>query len=210
MKCEIVTVARSLGARGEETARTAAKALGFRYVDDEIVIHAAERAGVSPETIAQVEHTQPLILRILDIMARVPADPGMGAAVVPLIEDPSLRTPAYEAMIKEVVRDTAAEGNVVIVAHGAGVHLTGSDGLLRVFVTASPAARVERIARRDSAGEQAARKVVQESDRQRRDYLRRFCEVRQESPTHYDLVINTDVLTPVQAAEIIAGSAKGL
>ncbi len=209
MKCEVVTVARSLGARGEKTARTAAKALGFRYVDDEIVIRAAERAGVSPQTIAQVEHTQPLIMRILDIMTRVPADPGMGA-VVPVIEDPSLRTPAYEAIIKEVVRDTAAEGNVVIVAHGAGVHLTGSDGLLRVFVTASPAARVERIARRDGAGEQAARKVVQESDRQRRDYLRRFCDVRQESPAHYDLVINTDVLTPVQAAEIMVESAKGL
>ena len=163
---------------------------------------------MSAETIAQVEHTQPLILRILDIMARVPADPGMGA-VVPVIEDPSLRTPAYEAIIKEVVRDTAAEGNVVIVAHGAGVHLAGSDGLLRVFVTASPAARVERVARRDNAGEQAARKVVQKSDRQRRDYLRRFCDVRQELPVHYDLVINTDLLIPVQAAEIIAGSAKG-
>jgi len=208
MKCRVVTIARSLGAGGEEIGHLVAGALGFRYVDDEIIIRAAEKAGVSPETIAQVEHTQPLILRILDVMGRAPLDP-VAVPVTPDADDPWLRSMTYEGIIERVVRETAAEGKVVLVAHGAGMHLAGSGGLLRAFVTASPAARAERIARRDSIGERVARKVVQESDRQRREYLRRFCEVHRELPTDYDIVISTDVLAPSRAAELIVAASKG-
>lgn len=208
MNCRVVTVARSLGAGGEEVAHAAAKALGFRCLDEEIIVRAAERAGVPQETVARVERTAPLLLRVLESMARVPMDP-IGVGVLPPVSDPSLRQPGFEALISEVIKETAAEGNVVIFAHGAGMHLAGCDGLLRIFVTASPAARAELVARRDNVGERVAQKIVRESDRQRREYLRRFCEVHHELPTHYDLVINTDVLTPVQAAAVVVRLANG-
>ena len=37
----------------------------------------------------------------------------------------------------------------------------------------------------------------------RRDYLKRFYELDEELPTHYDLVVNTDVLTLEQAAGLV-------
>ena len=40
--------------------------------------------------------------------------------------------------------------------------------------------------------------------RMRRDYFDRFYDIREEQPTHYDLVINTDVLSPEAAARLIA------
>ena len=58
-------------------------------------------------------------------------------------------------------------------------------------------------------GEAEARKAVDESDRQRRGYLRRFYDLRQELPTHYDLVVNTDVLTPPLAARLVLAAARG-
>ncbi|MBI2912403.1 MAG: cytidylate kinase-like family protein [Chloroflexi bacterium] len=207
MARRIITVARSLGAGGEEVGRLVAKELGFRYVDDEIISKAAEKAGVSPDTVAQAERTEPLIMRVLDAMGHFPADPLVGP-VVTFAADPSLRSPAYDELIEEVVRETAARGNVVIVAHGAGMHLAGTDGLLRVFVTGLAAARAERLRREAKLDERRARKAIQESDRQRRQYLRRFCEVAQESPTHYDLVINTDVLTAQQAANLIVAASR--
>jgi cytidylate kinase len=48
---------------------------------------------------------------------------------------------------------------------------------------------------------------VKDSDAARRDYLKRFYGVGDESPTHYDLVLNTDKLAVDQAAELISVAA---
>ena len=45
MSHRVVCVSRALGAGGEEVAHLVSDALGFRYVDDEIIIRAADRAG---------------------------------------------------------------------------------------------------------------------------------------------------------------------
>jgi arginyl-tRNA synthetase len=42
-----------MGAAGEELGKVVAEKLGYRYVDDEIVVRAAEIAGVSPDTVAE-------------------------------------------------------------------------------------------------------------------------------------------------------------
>ncbi len=208
MTCQVITIARSLGAGGEEIGHLVARKIGFRYVDEEIIRTAAEKAGVSPDTMAQVEHTKSLITRILDFMGRTPLEPIVGP-VAPPAYDPPLGLPAYESLIVRVVRETAAQGKVVIVAHGAGIHLASLSGLLRVFVTASPEVRAERLARDAQLDERSVRKAVVDSDRQRREYLRRFCDVGQELATHYDLVINTDALTSSRAAELIVSAAQG-
>ena len=206
MSCRVICISRSLGAGGEEIGRMVAKELGFRYADEEIIIKAAEKAGVSPETVAQAESTPSLIARILESMARTPPTPEgwSGAAILP-----SNTTLDYGSLIEKVVRETANEDDVVIVAHGASIPLGDLSGVLRVLVTASPQVRTERLARESKLDEQAAKKAVAESDRQRREYLRRFHDVRRELPTHYDLVVNTDVLTVPLAAQLIVSAAKG-
>jgi cytidylate kinase len=49
---------------------------------------------------------------------------------------------------------------------------------------------------------------VKDSDAGRRDYLRRFYGIDEELPTHYDLVVNTDVLTVEQAADLVSLAAS--
>jgi cytidylate kinase len=68
-------------------------------------------------------------------------------------------------------------------------------------VTASAGTRAERL------GDEGARKVKDE-DAARRDYLKRFYGVDEESPTHYDLVINTDVLSVEQAADLVSQASS--
>ena len=111
-------------------------------------------------------------------------------------------------MIERVIRETSQEGNCVIVAHGAGICLAGLSGLLRVLVTASPGARAQRLVQETNLSERQAKKAIRDSDRQRRDYLRRLYDVRQELPTHYDMVLNTDVLRVPLAAELVLGAAR--
>jgi cytidylate kinase len=55
---------------------------------------------------------------------------------------------------------------------------------------------------RDVDGREAER-VLKDEDAGRAAYLKRFYGVDQELPTHFDLVVNTDVLTAADAANAI-------
>jgi cytidylate kinase len=205
MPCRIITIARSASATGEETGRAVAEQLGFRYVDDEIIARAAEKAGITAQTIEAQERSHSLAAQILSAMSDLVASTADENLPTPdRWDDPSS---AYRRLILDVIRETAAEGSAVIVAHGASIHLAGTAGLLRVFVTASPDTRARRLAAATGLDEARARRQIEHSDRERRAYLDRFYRVRQELPTHYDLVINTDILEPVLAVQAILAVA---
>src|SRR3990172_4988813 len=164
----VVAISRSLGAGGEEAGRLAAQELGFRYADEEIIARAAESAGVSPEEILRAEETPGLLARVMEAMAR------HTVATVGWVGQPAVLAAegaGYEELIRRVVLETAAAGNVVIVAHGASFPLAGRDGLLRVLVTASPEIRARRVAAGSGVDEAKAQRLVRESDRQRRGVL---------------------------------------
>ena len=96
----------------------------------------------------------------------------------------------------------------MIVSHAASFALADQPAVLRVLVTASPETRRQRIAESEGIDGKLADKRVIETDRARADYLQRFYQVKQELPTHYDLVVSTDRLTPVEAAAVIATAAS--
>src|SRR5574341_624520 len=206
MTCKVLTISRTLGAGGEEIGFAAAMELGFRYADEEIILRAAERAGVSPQTVAAAEHTPGLMARILEGMARTPPAPE-GIAYAAWAGETA---PAYEELIERVIRETAAEGDVVIVAHAASFPLSGTEGVFRVLITAPADVRTARLMKGGGMTEKDARKAVVESDRQRREYLRRFYGVSEELPIHFDLVLNTDNLPIQAAAELLIAGAKAV
>jgi hypothetical protein len=178
--------------------------LGLRYADEEIIVRAAEAAGVDAARVAEAETTPALITRILESMGRTPmAAEGYAAGVV-LEEMPQ----AYEALIERVVRETAEEGGVVIVGHAASIPLAGMPGLLRVLVTAPADVRAGRLAQAEGMDEGKARKAVRDSDNQRRQYLKRFYGVEEEQPSHYDLVVSTETLGVEEAAGVIVAAAS--
>jgi cytidylate kinase len=206
MDCRVIAISRTLGACAEEIGERAAEKLGFRYVNNQIIYWAAERAGVSPATIEKTEHTPPLMERILQFIGSTSVEAGHAAYVAP-VPEPSV---AYERLIERVIRETAVAGNVVIVAHGASVPLAGTPGLLRIFITASPDVRALRIAAEAGIKDSEATKMIDRSDRERREFLQRFYEVKEELPTRYDLVINTDTLSSKTAVALIVAAATGI
>jgi cytidylate kinase len=205
MASKAVCISRTLGAHGEEVGHAVAEALDFRYVDNEIITWAAERAGVSPNAVAQNEVTQPLLMRILEAISKAPVDPQM---MVEQATHPVDLTSAYEDLIEQVIVETGQQGNVVIVAHGASIPLAQVPDVLRVLVTASAETRTDRVAADQGIEPKDAKRAVEESDKERERYFERIYELNRELPTHYDLVVNTDSLSPAQAAQIVAHAAK--
>lgn len=210
MRCQVITLARSLGSGGDEIARLISTELGFEYVDHEIVAMAAERAGVPQKVIEQAEGLRPFILRLLDAIAMTGAAVD-GSAMLSVPQDlPLARHDERdcEAAIAEAIQDVATQKKVVIVGHGASIPLAGLPGLLRVFVTASTAVRAERVARERGLDANQAWKAVDEADHERAAYLRRFYDITAESPVNYDVVLNTDLLSVDEAADVVVTMAR--
>lgn len=198
MGYRVITIARTLSAGGEELGRKLAEEFGMRYVDDEIIDRAAALAGVTAEVMARAEERKGLIERIFESFAHTGV--GIGVPATAALE----KMPGYEQLIVEVIRETAAAGNAVIVAHGAAIALAGKAGILRVLVTASFSTRVERLRATGKAAPEA-RRLLEASDEGRADFFRRFYKLEDEQPTDYDLVVNTDYLDASQAAALVRG-----
>lgn len=209
MASQVICISRTTGAGAEAVAANVAEQLGFRYVDDQIVLRAAAHAGVSAEEVAAAEHKKPLLDRILGSFAFAASGVSLPPEVT-LFEgiDPWVRSPDYERMIRGAIERTADEGKAVIVAHAASMALAGGDDVLRVLITASPETRAARLAEAEGLSESDARKAVSNSDRERGDYLRRFYDIDEESPTHYDLVVNTDAISNDQATAAVLNAAS--
>jgi cytidylate kinase len=115
---------------------------------------------------------------------------------------------AYTGLIEQVLRETAAQGDVVIVGHAASIPLAGTSGVLRVLVTAPAETRIGRLAQAEGMDAGKARKALRHSDDERRSYLRRFYSVDEERPDRYDLVVSTESVTYEAAARTIVAAAE--
>ncbi len=139
MASQVICVSRTAGAGAEEVAANVARRLGFRHVDDQIVLRAAAHAGVSAEEVAAAKHRQPLIDRIVGAFMFAGSGVSLPAEVITFEGiDPSIRDSDYERIIRGAIEQTADEGNATIVAHAASMALAGAGGVLRVLITASP------------------------------------------------------------------------
>jgi CMP/dCMP kinase len=201
MACSVVCVSHTTGSGGDEIGKRVAERLGYLYVDEEIVARAAAAGGLEPGDIADAERRKSFASRFFDMLAEGGGD-GWGLAVSQGIE--VVKPADIRALIRETLVETAAHGNVVIVSHAASYALERGSQALRVLVTASPKTREKRVAAAaEDDGQARAARVIKDSDAGRRDYLKRFYSVDSESPTDYDLVVNTDQLSSEQATEIV-------
>lgn len=216
MAARVVCISRTAAAGGETIGQVVAHGLGFQYVDEQIIERAAQQAQVAPALVAKAEHRQPLLRRLLDKMASgpaltekitaatgIPVDAFLGTTSAPATDTNDLRL-----MIQAAIHEVAAAGQAVIVAHAASMALAGSEGVLRVLVTASMETRIRRVAEFERIILTEAERRIAASDRERGEYFKLFYKLDEELPTHYDLIINTDALTAEQGAAMVLTAAR--
>jgi cytidylate kinase len=204
----VVCISHSSGAGGEEVGRLVAERLGFLCVDEEIVARAAVKGGIDAAEVADEERRKSLAVRVLNAMARGGGDAWAFGGSVPLRSGEELNNDDIQALIRETIEQTAARGNAVIVAHAASHAISPGPAVLRVLVTASPHTRAARVSDAEGLDQADTARALKDSDAGRADYLKRFYDVGEELPTHYDLVFNTDGLTIERVAELVAEAAS--
>ena len=209
MGYRVVAISPTDGSAGEQVGPLVARELGFQVVNEQIVARAAQEAGVTPDVVADVERRKSLMARLLESLAEVgPAGAAGVSGYAPVLEDMGPDREALRGLIRSVLEESAARGNAVIVAHAASLALGDKPDVLRVLITASPETRARRLAEEQNIDEAEAEKLISRGDAGRADYLKRFYRASAELPTHYDIVINTDRVSPEDAAALILGAAR--
>ena len=207
MPRDVVCISGLDGAQMREVARGVGARLEYAIVDEEIVLQAAAAADVEPSTVADAERRRSFIER---------ATQGMGAgadsSAIALAGGTGYHVGMglgddLRGLIIQAIEETADRGKVVIAAHAASHALASHPRAIRILVTASPQTRRARVAEEQGLGEKDAANAIERSDAARADYLKRFYGARRELPTQYDLVVNTDRLTPDEAVELVVLAA---
>jgi len=209
MASRVVCFSGPDGSGMREVAAAVAEQLGFALVDEEVIVVAAASAGVDSDLVADVERRRSFIERAFDSMAAgADSSAFVVSGVLPQGVD-GKPSDDLRAEIRAAIEEIAGRQDVVIVAHAASHALGSRPGVLRVLVTASQETRLERVAAERELDDRDARRAVLASDAGRADYLKRFYGEKQELPTQFDLVVNTDRVTPEQAIALVMVAAGG-
>jgi len=186
----IVTISHEIGAGGPEIGQQLADRLGSRYVDHELISNAATRYGLLEEKLSHLDESKPSLFERFDAETR-----------------------RYITVIQTALYDFAEQDNVVLMGRGGQWLLRGIPHVLRVRVMAPFDVRVKRLAKKLAGpmGEQTNPRTVTElvrrDDAEKAGRMRYLYEVSITDPSLYDLVINTDALSPEHAAGVIVHAA---
>lgn len=206
MAAPVITVTRQYASGGSDVARLAAAALDWIVIDNEFVDEVARRAGLPAAEVAEHDERAPgLLERLARTLAAESPETLVAAAVVPRAEQDEA---TIVKMTERVIADAAAEGRVVLVGRGAQALLAQRPDALHVYVVASKPWRVKLAVERLGVPPGDAERMVDETDRQRDQYVKTYYGRHRQELANYDLVVNTERLGIEGAAALLVAEAK--
>jgi cytidylate kinase len=222
----VITITGNVASGALAVGQAVAEQLGIDFVDHQLLVQASQRCGVPVGTVAEHderrgsfrERLSSLVRTALERSAASGLDPLTGATGLEAIlsrtyaemaaEEPQLSDSLYLETMTGIIRELAAQGNVVIHGRSGQMILAKMPEVLHTQCVAPRRVRAQRLAERDEIGlEEATRRAV-ESDRARCAFYKKFWHVEVEDPKLYDLTIDTTRLSYEIATDLVVAAAK--
>jgi cytidylate kinase len=183
----VITIAREYGSGGTAIGQELAARLGWKLLDRELILELARRAHVQPSEVSQMdEHPSSFIARLLKAF-------WIGNAYTYSGPAPDVVDADYLAELCAIVISEAAKlGQCVIVGRGAQCVLREREDAFHVFVYGARQEKLRRIQNRHSTNT-ACEASLDEFDRIRAAYIRRYHRCDWANRHLYSLMINSDV-----------------
>lgn len=198
-----VTISRQTGSGGTYVGYLAAKMLGFRYVDREILQKAAQEMGTDVRELElQDERSSGLIETILKGFAIGAPFSGMMRHARPIYDRDLF------ASERKIVQDIAGKYNAVFIGRAAFHMLRDHPRVFRVFVYAPQEFRIDRVMKAQKISMSQAESFILESDRRRAKYIRDMAGVDWLDVRNHHLCIDTSRIEFELGAEMIAGAVR--
>ena len=200
----VITISRLYGSGGSEVAELVAKELGWSLLDNAVIDAVAARLGVSREEVAAREERVPSLVQRLAEALRL----GSQDWLAPLGDK---RTPTDEQLVEvthRIVEEAIARGPLVLVGRGAQEMLAQRGDALHVFCYAPRGALIARSMQRDRLDEEAASKLVDETNARREQWIKKHWNRSWREHSQYHLSVNTAWLGIAGAVELICFAAR--
>src|SRR3989442_15925135 len=202
----IITVTRQYGSGGSAVANRAADSLGWTVIENEFGEEVARRAGLPAEEVAQREERAPgLLERLARTLAVSSPELFITAASVTQVEADE---ETIAKVTERVIQEAAAHGRAVLVGRGAQALLAQRPAALHVYVIAPREFRVKLAIERLGVDPAKAEKGLDDTDRQRDQYVKANYGRHRQDPLNYDMVLNTGRLGLEGAVDLIVAEAK--
>jgi len=184
----IVTLEREFGSGGGAIACQLARELGWKLWDQQLTCEIAQRAQVSEAAVALCdERVDSRLYRLAKTFWR-----GSYERSIPLAASHSFDTDRMMAMVGDIMRTIAEEGNAVIVGRGAPFFLREREDTFRVFTYAPHDEKIRRMLAMGKSREEAE-DLVENVDKERIAYIKHYFNADWPRRDLYHLMINTVV-----------------
>jgi len=202
----VITITRQYASGGSEVARLVAAELRWDVIDNEFVDEVARRAGLPADAVAQRDERAPgLLERLARTLAAGSPELLIATVGVPRVDPDEA---AIVRLTERVIAEAAAHGRIVLVGRGAQAVLAQRPDALHVYVVAPKPWRLKLAVERLGVNPAEVEKVVDETDRQRDQYVRAYYGRQRQDVVNYDMVVNTERLGIDGAAALVVAEAR--
>ncbi|MDO8751628.1 MAG: cytidylate kinase-like family protein [Dehalococcoidia bacterium] len=219
----VITINGQIGAGGQEIGAEVAKRLHLDYVDRLILAEAAKRLSATVEALVEREQRSltrnERIARFLQTLVErsaVGSDPyfGGGIGVVlgqeyqdavkePITRADQVRDEQFIEATRAVIQELARAGNAVIIGRASNLILKGYPDAFHVGLVSTVESRIKVMAEREGVSLQEAERSVNEAERARVVFFKKFFRVSADDPANFHMILNTHALDSERAASII-------
>ncbi|HEY5257133.1 MAG TPA: cytidylate kinase-like family protein [Candidatus Baltobacteraceae bacterium] len=197
----IVTISMEYGTGATAIAAAAAAALGYEVIDDQLPVVVAKRLQISERAVEAAEDSRRSIGERMMTGLELATPEVLSAPLPENFDETMLRA------VQTAVREYAARGNIILLGRGAGVILGRRPDLVRVFLHAPRAWRIERIAA--AIGDAKLATVeVDRIDAARRAYIKDWYGERWGDVERYDVLVDVSSFGLDGAAGLIVASVR--
>jgi cytidylate kinase len=206
----VITITRQYASGGSDVARLVAAQLEWDVIDNEFVDQVARRAGLPADEVAQREERAPgLLERLARTLAAASPELFIAASGASRVAAPPPQDEAALVQLTErVIAEAAAHGRIVLVGRGAQAVLAQRPDALHVYVFAPKPWRMRLAVERLGVDAADVARMIDETDRQRDQYVKTYYRRHRQDLVNYDLVVNTEKLGIDGAARLIVAEAQ--
>ena len=187
----IIVISHQMGAGGPEIGMALAQRLGYRYVNQELLLDAARRYGLAEERLSHLDESKPTLFERFDTETR-----------------------QHITVLQTTLLEFAELDNCVLMRGGGQWLLRGVPHALRVRVIAPFEHRVKQWIKRsaemtgETPNQRAAAELVRRDDTEKSGRMKYLYEVDVADPTLYELIVNTEKVRTDAVVEIVERLAR--
>ncbi len=191
----VITISRQCGALGRTIAQKMSEALGIEFYDRDIVEHTAKRMGLPVSEISEEEE------RAGGFLDEKMYPLGMGAV--------SMQEELFQIQ-SNIIKDFASKESCIIVGRCADYCLREMDRVLNIYIYAPAEKRVENCTSILGMDEKTARKMIQEVDKAREAYRKKYSKGMSDVFDNRDICIDSGKFGAEATAKLLCGVVRSV